>query len=799
MLSVFMPTGLLLIAVSVLFIAIKGRARKLASPMGSITVKHTLLACALITAMGVAVFVPSHTVAYASAGTFQQFTYNGSAGSRPYFVYTPANYTPGTAVPLIVMLHGCTQTPTDFAAGTQMNALADQNHFIVVYPQQTSTYNSQQCWNWFLPAHQARGNGEPAIIAGITQAVEQNTSAWTVDTSHVYVAGMSAGAAMSVIMGATYPDMFAAIAVHSGLEYQAATSQSAASTALSQGGPDPVQQGQAAYNAMGSAARVVPTIVFHGTSDYTVYPLNGDQVVQQWMQTDHLASKNTYNASFNSPSSTTNGQVSGGRAYTTTTWNDNQGNEVEEYWKVTGMGHAWSGGSTNGSFTDPKGPSASSAMYAFFMNHPLGPSVSASPLGGTYNGSVQVTLSASPSSAAIYYTTDGSTPTTNSPKYSAPLTLSQTTTLQFFAVDTSGRKSVVQAQTYTINNPGPVITASPAGSTFGGPVTVSLTSSETNTTIYYTTDGSTPTTSSPTYSSPIRLTQTATLKYFGVDSSNLGSAVQSQTYTITAFQLTAAPAGGTYSGSQSVSLSMNVAGTIYYTTDGSTPTTASTSYSGPIKVSSSETLKFIGVDQAGNSSAVQTQVYTITTPPPISTLTLTSLSSEDGYVYQYSTDGQPNSTNPYLEAGSSSLNHGEVAIVSFDTSKIPAGATIVSATLTLYRYDNFTFADDLGPVTADISPLGGFNGNYALEQADYGAGAAQVNIGNFNAVPTAQNQAITDAVAQSALPSINVSGHTQFRIHFQKVTNNDYMLDVLHFYSGDSAGAYVPVLTIKYQ
>lgn len=811
MLSAFTPAGLLLIAPIILLVCVvcvvcvAWRARLMRHPRGtaasntSLTLKHLLLVCALIVAIGVASFLPSRSVAYASAGTFQQYTYSGSAGSRPYFVYTPANYTPGTAVPLIVMLHGCTQTPTDFAAGTQMNALADQDHFIVVYPQQTSTYNSQQCWNWFVPADQARGGGEPAIIAGITQAVEQNTSAWTVDTSHVYVAGMSAGAAMSVIMGATYPDIFAAIAVHSGLEYQAATSQSAATTSLSQGGPDPTQQGQAAYNAMGSSARVVPTIVFHGTSDYTVYPLNGDQVVQQWMQTDHLASNNTYNASFNSPSSTTRGQVSGGRAYTTTKWNDNQGNEVEEYWKVTGMGHAWSGGSSSGSFTDPQGPNASSAMYTFFMNHPLGPSVSASPAGGAYNGSVQVTLTATPSSAAIYYTTDGSTPTTSSPKYTGALTLTQTTTLKFFAVDGSGHKSAVQSQIYTINNPGPVLTATPAGNTFGGPVTVSLTSSESNTTIYYTTDGSTPTTSSPTYSAPLRITQTTTLKYFGVDSSNLKSAVQTQVYTIAAFQLTATPAGGTYSGAQSVSLSMNVAGTIYYTTDGSTPTSASASYSGPIKVSSSETLKCIGVDQAGNSSAVLTQVYTITTPPPISTLKLTSLSTEDGYVYQYSSDGQPNSTNPYLEVGSSSLNHGEVTIVSFDTSKIPAGATIISATLTLYRYDTFVFADDLGPITADISPTGGFNGNYALEQADYGAAAALLNIGNFNAVPTAQNQAITDAVAQSALPSINVSGHTQFRVHFQKVTNNDYMLDVMHFYSGDSAGAYVPVLTIQYQ
>ena len=155
-----------------------------------------------------------------SNGTWQQYTYNGSAGSRPYFVYTPANYQVGTPAPMIVMLHGCSQTPADFAAGTQMDQLADQKQFIVVYPQQTSTYNQEACWNWFDPADQARGSGEPAIIAGIVQTVEQNTAQWTIDTHRVYVAGISAGAAMSVILGATYPDIFAALGVQSGLEYK---------------------------------------------------------------------------------------------------------------------------------------------------------------------------------------------------------------------------------------------------------------------------------------------------------------------------------------------------------------------------------------------------------------------------------------------------------------------------------------------------------------------------------------------------------------------------------------------------
>jgi poly(hydroxyalkanoate) depolymerase family esterase len=333
---------------------------------------------ALVLALILFCLIPLLPRAHASGGTFTQYTYNGPAGSRPYVVYTPVNYQVGTVVPLIVMLHGCTQTPADFAAGTQMDTLADQKQFIVVYAQQTSTNNALSCWNWFLPADQARGGGEPAIIAGIVQTVEQTTSQWTIDSERVYVAGMSAGAAMAVIMAATYPDIFAALGSESGLEYQAATSQTAATTAQSQGGPDSMQQGQVAYNAMGSAARVVPTIVFQGESDFTVAPVNGDQIVQQWMETDHLASGGTYNASFGSPATTSSGQVpgSGGHTYTIETWNDNHASEIEEYWKVNGMGHAWSGGSTGGSYTDPNGPSATSAMYTFFLNHPMHPGAS---------------------------------------------------------------------------------------------------------------------------------------------------------------------------------------------------------------------------------------------------------------------------------------------------------------------------------------------------------------------------------------------------------------------------------------
>src|SRR5260370_33247447 len=168
-----------------------------------------LIGSALSIIFACVLFLSALRSAQARSGTWQQFTYNGPAGSRPYFVYTPANYHVRTAVPLGVMLHGCTQNPSDFAAGTQMDALADQKQFIGVYPQQTSTYNASDCWNWFEPADQARGSGEPAIIAGSTRTVDGRTAAWTINTHRVNVAGLAAGAVMSVMMRATYTRDFA--------------------------------------------------------------------------------------------------------------------------------------------------------------------------------------------------------------------------------------------------------------------------------------------------------------------------------------------------------------------------------------------------------------------------------------------------------------------------------------------------------------------------------------------------------------------------------------------------------------
>jgi len=305
---------------------------------------------------------------------WQQYSHNGPVSKHPYFVYTPASYHVGTAVPLVVMLHGCGQTTIDFANGTAMNILAEQHGFIVVYPQQTGVHNRGLCWNWFLPAHQSRGHGEPASIVGIVRDIQQNSTHWTIDATRIYVAGLSAGAAMAVILGATYPDLFAAIGIHSGVEYRAATNLNDGLKVMRRGGPDPHQQGLAAYTAMSDLARIVPTIVFHGTKDTTIAPVNGDQLVQQWMETDHLASHNTYSPNFTQPTNVTSGQAPGGYTYVIATWNATNEQAVQAYWKINGLGHAWSGGSPIGTFTDPRGPNASLALYNFFMAHTLGKS-----------------------------------------------------------------------------------------------------------------------------------------------------------------------------------------------------------------------------------------------------------------------------------------------------------------------------------------------------------------------------------------------------------------------------------------
>ena len=298
-------------------------------------------------------------------GTWERLTYTGPHGSGPYFLYSPPGLGTRTGAPLLVMLHGCTQTPGDLARGTRMNEAADRHGFAVAYPGQTNRRNPQGCWNWFLAHHQARSSGEPALLAGITQDATARLGA-SVNAERIFLAGMSAGAAMAVVMGATHPDLFAAIAVHSGLAYGAATSRRTAFKAMARGTNDPGRRGTHAFEAMGERARLMPTIVLHGTRDSVVCPVNGDQVVQQWLATNALATAGSVNGDPARPDAVDHGRAEQGHSYTRYRWNDSRGRPVQEYMKIEGLAHAWSGGNQTGSYTDARGPDATQAIWEFF-------------------------------------------------------------------------------------------------------------------------------------------------------------------------------------------------------------------------------------------------------------------------------------------------------------------------------------------------------------------------------------------------------------------------------------------------
>jgi poly(hydroxyalkanoate) depolymerase family esterase len=274
---------------------------------------------------------------------FEERTFSNDVGSRTYKVYVPSGYT-GQSLPVVVMLHGCTQNPDDFAAGTRMNEVAEEQTFLVAYPRQPQSANMQKCWNWFNAGDQEREGGEPSLIAGIALQVVEEFSA---DPSRVYVAGLSAGGAAAAIMAATYPDLFAAVGVHSGLACGAARDMPSAFAAMG---------GSGTIRPRGEGP-TVPTIVFHGDADRTDNPVNSDQVVAQAGPEAALTKV------------VTRGETPGGMAYTRTVQLDAAGGEVLEQWVLHGAGHAWSGGSVSGSYTDARGPDASREMIRFFLGH----------------------------------------------------------------------------------------------------------------------------------------------------------------------------------------------------------------------------------------------------------------------------------------------------------------------------------------------------------------------------------------------------------------------------------------------
>jgi len=279
------------------------------------------------------------------AGAFIAGSYTHQHGTRPYKLYIPTSYSAGKALPLVVMLHGCTQNPDDFAAGTQMNTIAEERQCLVLYPAQTKSANQSQCWNWFKRSHQRRDKGEPAIIAGMTREVLKRYGG---DPRKVYVAGLSAGGAMAAVMGAAYPDLYAAVGIHSGLPVGSAHDVQSAFAAM---------RGAPPASASGSAGRIVPAIVFHGDRDATVHPSNGQQVASQCVGQDDKSIDVIVQR----------GQVPGGHAYTCSVHKDASGRILLEHWEVHGAGHAWFGGSSRGSYTDPKGPDAAREMLRFFL------------------------------------------------------------------------------------------------------------------------------------------------------------------------------------------------------------------------------------------------------------------------------------------------------------------------------------------------------------------------------------------------------------------------------------------------
>lgn len=276
--------------------------------------------------------------------SFRTATHSSEFGQRDYKIYTPASAASSLEpMPLLIMLHGCGQTPDDFATGTRMNVLAEEFRLLVVYPAQTREAHPKRCWNWFQPGDQGRQAGEPAILASLTRDVLKRHVA---DPARVYVAGLSAGGSAALVLARAYPDIFAAVGVHSGLPVGAAQNKASAMMAMAQGNP-------------GARCTVpMPTIIFHGSDDRVVHARNGRFIAIRALE-PFAGVRGTH----------LKRQVKGGRSYVKSTHRIGQGRPLVEHWLIEGSGHAWSGGSPAGRFVDPSGPDASREMVRFFLRH----------------------------------------------------------------------------------------------------------------------------------------------------------------------------------------------------------------------------------------------------------------------------------------------------------------------------------------------------------------------------------------------------------------------------------------------
>jgi len=295
-------------------------------------------------------------------GQFLSKSFTNQAGTRSYKLYIPSSYR-GQPMPLVVMLHGCSQNPDDFANGTRMNLMAEEKQCFVVYPAQAQSANSSKCWNWFKSVDQLREQGEPSLIAGITREVVNN---YKLDADKVYVAGLSSGGAMAVIMATTYPDLYAAVGVHSGLPYASARDLPSALAAMRGSVPGTYRQDARTSDSRSTS---IPIIIFHGDSDTTVNACNGEELMKQNIL-ESTSDSNSGGSPMKPNVIVEQGQVPNGHRYTCTSHHDDNGQILAEHWVIHGAGHAWAGGSSSGSYTDAKGPDATREMLRFFYAQP---------------------------------------------------------------------------------------------------------------------------------------------------------------------------------------------------------------------------------------------------------------------------------------------------------------------------------------------------------------------------------------------------------------------------------------------
>jgi poly(hydroxyalkanoate) depolymerase family esterase len=280
-----------------------------------------------------------------------------------YYLYVPPNNRPHEKSPLMVVLHGCTQNPFTIATATEMNDTARQNNFLVLYPDQPRSEDSGKCWGWHDADHQERGKGEPRKIVSMINHVKEKY-----EISDIYITGLSAGAAMALIVGGVYPDLFSGIGVVGGLPYKAAQTKSERALAMINGPQhDAEKMGELLYEKTAVYNKRVPLIVFHGTYDRVVHPINANKLIKQWITLCNLMNKNGKDGIIPStPLRTDKRAVPVGKTYKIEEYESPDKSIKIHYVTINSMLHSWPGGSVKGTFTDPLAPSASEMMWNFF-------------------------------------------------------------------------------------------------------------------------------------------------------------------------------------------------------------------------------------------------------------------------------------------------------------------------------------------------------------------------------------------------------------------------------------------------